>query len=134
MSSYERTGFRDESISRRHRQWGLEATATDIDFLLIEYRADSHQPRALIDYKHESRNIKTFDDSATIAQSVLATKAGIPFFIVRYTYDFCNLKVFPRNLIALKFIPRDGETMDEDEFVRFLYRLRDLPYPKKGSK
>lgn len=132
MSAYERSGFRDEGISRKHRQWGKELTATDIDFLMNEYRADTHQPKAIIDYKHEKRDVASYEDSAVTAQAVLATNAGIPFFIVRYSADYCDYWVFPRNRFATRFIYETdlGRRMDEASFVEFLYKLRDLPKPK----
>ena len=59
----ERTGWRDERISQRHRLWGVECQAIDLDFLLVEYRSeyDDIRPVAIIEYKHEcapSQNLK----------------------------------------------------------------------------
>ena len=31
----ERTGWRDEKLSQRHRMWGWDCPAVDIDFLLL---------------------------------------------------------------------------------------------------
>ena len=47
----ERSGWRDEGISRRHRLWGVSCSATDIDFLLVEYIYNT--PKAIIEYKNE---------------------------------------------------------------------------------
>jgi len=34
MTAHERTGFRDEALSRRHREWGINCPAVDVDWLL----------------------------------------------------------------------------------------------------
>ena len=44
----ERTGWRDEGISRRHRLWGVTCAATDIDFLLVEQNYNT--PRAIVEW------------------------------------------------------------------------------------
>ena len=41
----ERTGWRDEEISRRHRLWGVSCAATDIDFLLVELQHSESDSR-----------------------------------------------------------------------------------------
>jgi hypothetical protein len=45
----ERTEWRDLELSKRHREWGLNCPAVDIDFLMVEYYYG--KPVALIDYK-----------------------------------------------------------------------------------
>ena len=47
----ERSGWRDEWISKRHRLWGFDCPAVDIDFLMLEY--DRSVPCALIEYKEQ---------------------------------------------------------------------------------
>ena len=44
----ERTGWRDEALSKRHRDWGWDCPAIDIDFLMIEY--DKGKSVALVEY------------------------------------------------------------------------------------
>ena len=44
----ERSGWRDEMLSQRHRDWGFNCPAIDIDFLLIEY--NSAKVKALVEY------------------------------------------------------------------------------------
>ena len=51
MTRQERTGWRDEGISRRHRTWGVALTAVDLDFMLVEYT--DGKATALIEYKSE---------------------------------------------------------------------------------
>ena len=51
MSSKERTGWRDQALSERHRAWGWDCPALDMDFVMIEY--DNGKATALVEYKHE---------------------------------------------------------------------------------
>ena len=123
----ERTHWRDESISARHRLWGYDCPAVDIDFLLIEY--DRKQACALVDYKHEKlpewhRNAS----SAAIAD--MATKAGIPAFICGYAEDFSWFWPVPLNAQAERWISEhDGRRLTEEEWVKMLYGMRRREMP-----
>lgn len=44
----ERNGWRDERISKRHRQWGRDCPAVDIDFLMLEYDRDREMSGELL--------------------------------------------------------------------------------------
>jgi hypothetical protein len=46
----ERTGWRDQEISERHRLWGASCPVVDLDFLLTEIHVG--EPMALVEYKH----------------------------------------------------------------------------------
>lgn len=37
MSLMERTGWRDERLSRRHREWGFDCPMVDCDFIAVEF-------------------------------------------------------------------------------------------------
>ena len=82
MSAYERHNRRDEILSAKHRRWGYNVPATDIDFLVVEY--DRAQAQALIEYRHI--NGKAVDDTSMKALRDLANRANLPFFVVRYRY------------------------------------------------
>lgn len=62
MSGPERTGWRDENLSRRHREWGFHCPAVDLGFLLIEYdtgeaHSSSHPgERAIGFWRHKIRD------------------------------------------------------------------------------
>jgi hypothetical protein len=71
MSASERTGWRDESVSRRHRKWGFDCPATDLDFMLLEYNHGA--PVAVVDYKHYKKSdpLGDMDENAIKAMSKL---------------------------------------------------------------
>lgn len=114
-------GFRDEEISAWHRSLGFDLPATDIDFLLIEY--DKALPKALIEYKHQNSKKIPVHGANIRATSALATRAKIPFFVVRYSQDFTSFGVIPLNSYARLFVP-GRELMGKESFIKLLERLR----------
>jgi hypothetical protein len=88
----DRSKWRDQRISERHRQWGFDCPATDIDFLLLEFSAG--KAKALIEYKCEGAPISFKGNNAGMhsksysALCDLADKAAIPFFVTIYSDDF----------------------------------------------
>lgn len=127
----ERTGWRDESLSRRHRHWGFDCPGNDLDW--IEY--DRGEPVALFEYKNEfaeslmlSNELKSRRPLSVFKR--LADRANLPAFICRYASDFAAFKVAPLNAESKKQLP-DRATMSEIEYVRFLYRLRGRKLPRK---
>lgn len=123
----ERNGWRDESISKRHRKWGPTLAATDIDFVLVEYASGT--PQAIVEYKGElARADKSNVQKPLKALRNLAKRAAIPFFICRYANDLSWFKVTPVDRLAEKWVP-EATIMSEMEWVTLLYRIkgRDLP-------
>lgn len=119
----ERTGWRDQALSERHRLWGWDCPAVDIDFLMIEYNRGI--PTALVEYKDlRARNIDTAHPSYR-AIIDLSNRASLPVFEVRYDSTSWRFTPNPLNQIA-KDIYQDRYTMGEREYVRFLYALRRL--------
>lgn len=122
----ERTGWRDEAISSRHRVWGFNCPAVDLDFLVAEYNVG--KPVALIEYKHNLAWIPNLQHATYRALSDLADgyrDAPLPFLVVFYWPDLWAFRVLPVNTVAHEhFIT--GDTFSEREFVRRLYRLRRL--------
>jgi len=82
MSAQERHNRRDEILSAKHRRWGYNVPATDIDFVLCEY--DRQIPKALIEHRHINGSVH-FDANMTAIHH-LANMASLPFFIVQYRY------------------------------------------------
>ncbi len=121
----ERTGFRDEALSRRHRLWGFNCPATDVDLLMVEY--DHGRPMALVEYKEYSA--REAEPNAIKALCLLANNSRIPFFVVRYLRDLSRFRSFAQNDFARGFLPTDGEALTELEFVTLLYRLRGRRVP-----
>ena|ERR1017187_5634734 len=133
MSKQERTGFRDEWISRRHRLWGDDVPIADLDFLVIEY--DRCKCVALVEYKHVNLRGKFKPDPNTRALQHLATIGKIPFYVI--FYDPEN-RTFSQFLFPSEWAKQLGPTLSptndavsELEFVEFLYQLRGRLVSKK---
>ena len=129
MSMYERTGWRDtERISKRHRMFGYNAPAVDLDFPLVEY--DRAEVKALVEYKHEEAAPVFLNNPSIRALADLGTKAGIPAFVVRYKDNFSKYKVTAINELAVSILHKECKVMFEADYIRFLYQLRgynDVP-------
>ena len=117
----ERSGWRDSALSARHRQWGWDCPAIDIDFLMIEY--DRGKASAIVEYKNEHAAPQFINHPSYRALIDLGNKAGLPVFACRYSSDFLNWCVTPLNNFAVKFCPKQT-TMTEQEWVALLYRTR----------
>lgn len=136
MSANERHGKRDNIISEKHRRWGSNVPAVDIDFLLIEY--DRAKAQAVIEYRHANGNIR--EDASIKAITDLANRAGVPFFIVRYRYATDDgtlwkeatvdtpafFQIFACNERAeqLWFTEDIYSWLTEDEYVVWLHKIR----------
>ena len=141
MSAYERTHWRDEKLSQRHRnRWGFDCPMTDIDFLVVEY--DEAEPKALVEYKHIENKQVDLSDANYRALTKLADLAKLPFYNVRYGADLKHYLVSPVNEVAQSFLSA-SQLMTERQYVEFLYLLRGrvLPprlaailYPKEVSR
>jgi len=125
MSDRERTGWRDEAISTRHRAWGYNLPAVDVDFVLLEY--DRAQPVALIEYKHEASAEVRASMPSYQALISLGNRAALPVFCVRYADDFAWFSVVPLNAQAR--LGWERTTMTEAQYVAFLYALRHRQAP-----
>jgi hypothetical protein len=123
----ERTGWRDLRLSAKHRQWGWDCPAVDLDFLFLEY--DKGKAVALVEYKHERAAPQLASHPTYLAMVDLGTRAGVPVFAVRYKDDFTVWNVVPLNDIAKLKLP-ERKAMTEREWVEFLYRLRGYIAPK----
>ncbi len=125
MSARERTGWRDEEISGRHRDWGFNCPAVDLDFLMVEYNLGL--PCALVEYKH-SRAAKPMIQHPTYrALRDLADgyrTGGLPFVVVRYWPHNWAMRCWPVNECAKRFFPTDFRVLSEREYVEILYSVR----------
>jgi len=125
--SQERTGWRDENLSRRHRCWGWDCPAVDLDFLLLEY--DKGKASALVEYKHEQAAEQYVGHPTYQAMIDLGNRAGIPVIACRYSDDFSKWKVVPLNSAAKKYIPKRIE-LSEMEWIKLLYLIRGYQVPQ----
>jgi len=136
MTSYERTGWRDEKISRRHRKWGFNCPAVDLDFTMVEYNLG--KAVALVEYKHINARIPDIRHATYRALKDLADNygdIGLPFFISFYDPDGWTFEVWPINDMAKRtcneYLERKMSLLytelypcTELDYVTFLYRLR----------
>jgi hypothetical protein len=123
----ERTHWRDQELSERHRRWGWGCPALDIDFLLLEY--DKGEPSALVEYKHEKAPDQYMSQPSYQALIKLASRASLPLFAVRYSGDFENWTVIPLNNLAQDHVPPGKTMMDERGYVSLLYTIRGQEIP-----
>jgi hypothetical protein len=119
----ERTGWRDESISARHRMYGWDVPAVDIDFLLIEY--DKGVPCALVEYKAMGARFPNLNHPTYRAIRVLADAAKVPFLVVFYEAGSWTYTAIAGNAQARTFLGYSHLLMAERAYVRRLYVLRN---------
>ncbi|MCL2745446.1 MAG: hypothetical protein FWE67_16520 [Planctomycetaceae bacterium] len=127
----ERTGWRDEGISRRRRMWGWDCPAVDIDFLALEY--DTGKPVALIEYKNEHAQPIRLGHPSARALKTLADSAGLPLFFVRCTDDFSRYYLTPANEKAKQLFAAP-DWLSEKKWIEFLYRCRGREVPDELSE
>jgi hypothetical protein len=119
-------------LSDRHREWGQDCPAVDLDFMMCEYNHGISV--ALVEYKHFGADV--FGKSNTTnyrAISELYLKDGrqVPLFIARYWPDIWAFRTKAENESATAWASSLGfgwdgnwRDMTEQQFVRMLYRLR----------
>ena len=117
----ERTNWRDEGLSARHRTWGWDCPAVDIDFLMLEY--DHGEPRALIEYKNERATPQKASHPSYRALISLGDRADVPFYCVRYASDYSLWKIIPLNKRAKEITPNRIE-LDEQAYISFLHSIK----------
>jgi len=126
MSANERTGWRCQAISQRHRAWGYNCPSVDLDFVVAEY--NHGLPVAIVEYKERRVGKQDFDHPTYQALKSLADNyktRPLPFFVARYCPDDWWFVVIPLNEEARKWFAEFGDRpMTEQQFVRRLYLLR----------
>lgn len=124
----ELTGERDLALNNRHRLWGVDCPAADIDLLMVEY--DRASPVAMVEYKKESAEIPGHNTATMTALRRLADNAGVPFYVTRYSPGFSRWEARAGNANAKMTLDNSyWLTGDEEWWVRFLYRLRGREVP-----
>lgn len=125
----ERSGVRHLELSQRHREWGVDCPATDIDCLVEIARG---VPVAIIEYKRDTADLEQSLQSWR-SLWILADKAKIAFFLAVWSrsageYSFRIERANNRGVELIREnrgIDRQDEAMSEREYVRFLYLIRD---------
>lgn len=132
----ERTHWRDQKLSERHRAWGFNCPAIDIDFLMVEFHAG--QPVAIIDYKRYTGLIKNLNQKSIDAISTLANNSNIPFFVVFYWDDVWAFRITAINNIAKNTLQQykidENKILTEQQYVYFLYKLRNIKLTKEEEE
>ncbi len=126
MSAYERTGWRDKELSMRHRVWGFNCPAVDLDFVLAEFHIG--KPVAVIDYKRFTAQKPDTLHPSYRALTALADgyrEGALPFLVAFYWPDIWAFRVSPVNACAKEHF-YEGEMLTELQFVGRLYKLRSL--------
>jgi hypothetical protein len=122
----ERTGWRDLALSERHRLWGWNLPAVDLDFLFLEY--DRGKAVALVEYKHVRASPQNSIHPTYQAMIDLGNRAGIPVIACRYQNDFTRWTITPLNVAAKKWVPQQT-VLDERGWVTLLYKIRGYDVP-----
>ena len=117
----ERTGWRDEGLSRRHRSWGWDCPMLDIDFLALEY--DKGRASAIVEYKNEHAAPQFASHPSYQALIDLGSRAELPVIGCRYNDDYSLWRAVPLNDKAREFLP-ERKTLSEYEWVSLLYKIR----------
>lgn len=133
----ERTGWRDADLSARHRLWGANCPAADLDFVMMEYNLGV--AAAIVEYKHHwARPVDvrgpTYRGLCGLADPSLVGWTGgkpIPFIIAYYWPETWSFLVVPVNdaARAVYSCPRACR-LSERRFVKSLYYLRHLAVEK----
>lgn len=123
----ERTGWRDPEISLRHREWGFDCPAVDLDFLVVEYNIG--KPVALIEYKHHFARVPdtrhpTYRALADLADNYGGNGGALPFLLVFYWPEVWAFQVQPMNKVARDCFHAPVLHLTEREYVQRLYQLR----------
>lgn len=120
----ERTNWRDQEISSRHRDWGFNCPAVDLDFLMVEYNLGL--PVGLIEYKHFQARQPDIKHPTYRALISLADLSKLPFMVAFYWPGIWAFRVHPHNDEAKKYFRQPYEDFSEEQFVTRLYRMRYL--------
>lgn len=120
LANAERTGWRDQALSSRHRRWGFHCPGVDLDFVLVEYALG--QPAALVEYKHHESGPVDLTHPSYRALKELADRSCVPFIVARYWPEVWCFDVLPVNRVACTSVT--AGLMSERDYVGCLHQLR----------
>ena len=126
MPNIERTGWRDQELSARHRKWGDRLYVVDVDFLMVEYCA--RRAGMMVDYKHHVARSSVDENTASHqALAWLADGRSIPFVICIYNLDIEEplFEVLPVNQTAKDYFV-EPYVLTEENWIHFQHHLRGL--------
>ena len=131
--SPERSGWREEALSRRHRDWGLACKMVDLDWFAVEYvvRDGAAHPVLVVDYKQAAAawppDPRDWNAEA-LGRFYHADGRQIAMVFVRYWRQPWTFLVRPGNAEARRILS-DSWVMSERKYVRWLYRVRNIEMP-----
>lgn len=99
----ERTGWRCQDISQRHRLWGWNCPGVDLDFVMAEY--NHGLPVAIVEYKANGAFIPDFNHATYRALRALADRYRddpLPFLVAFYDPTAWWFRVMPVNQRAMQ--------------------------------
>jgi hypothetical protein len=125
VSANERSGWRDQELSKRHREfWGKNCPACDLDFLMVEY--NHAVPIALVEYKHYRARPVNLGEATYRALVALAAKAELPFLLAFYWPETWCFYIYPVNERARAvYDTPDRCRLSEHRYVKSLHFMRD---------
>lgn len=118
--------WQGEIVSKRHRDWGWNNPALDIDFVLEK----ENKPLAIIEFKND----RTFSDyekfsKTTSCQAIKYLcdycESPVAFFLIIYNYNFTNFKINALNDTAKKFTNDNELVLNQEEYLEFLENIRN---------
>lgn len=127
MTAFERSGWRDQELSARHRLWGHNCPAADLDFLMVEF--NTGLPAALVEYKHQKRrypiDLRHPTYRALIDLADNYAPGALPFVLAWYWPMTWTFYVAPINDAAFSVYKRQC-FLSERSWVKSLYHIRHL--------
>ena len=132
---------RDDRYNTYHRELG-QLPSLDADMIGFS----GVNPIFILETKHflaegNSLDLKDFQhDRLSNVGNIL----NIPYFVVYYvpdsesdipydSADYWEFNVFPRNKIALNYLPRSGKHLSSYEYCEFLYKIKGIKNKPKDS-
>lgn len=135
----ERLNKRNLTYNNRHRQWGIELTAMDVDFM--EYDSKTGKPLALIETKFGLIKEVDLNEPAFDALCMLAREEIPVFCLIYYPMDasgqlvgaerpfedveHIQFVVAPANRCAKQYVP-SRKRMTEAEWVSIVRKLHGV--------
>lgn len=119
----ERTGERDQWINDRHREWGFNAPAFDLDFAMVEYSYG--EARAVVEYKRFTAEVTVAHPSHKALAGLYNSRGEqIPAWLAKYWPDTGAFRVHILNPPARKLFGRTCLNLTERQYVARLFEVR----------
>lgn len=117
----ERSGWRDLELNNRHRLWGRDCPAADIDALFVEYTR--HVPVALVEYKVSGAPWPEPATREALTHVADDRWEPLPLLLVYYQKEPWAFRVHPLNVAGHQHF-QAGERLTERDYVLRLYQIR----------